>query len=337
MEKNLADALLTNRYYKTWISGEPNRVFKRLKYHFSSLLSKYPTPRIDSYGRVYIWFALAKLEFWLDKGSRGRANNKLILSLSRHLNEPESKVKKILSNHHAHLKFTSLNDRASDRKSDYRKNLLDACQWENENEYLEKYRGTSKSAVYVTIHMGFTETMFLRIFSSTPEKEYSMIVHSINNQKAFENTQRFTRDIGLNVSMLETGDSKSITSAIRKLRKGVLSLGIYCDLPKSFGKSERISFLGSVAEIVVGPAKIAILGRVPIIPVFSFTRDHIPHIEMHAPIHTHRLADESVDDAAKRITQAIHKVSEMVIRQHPEQWMYLNKIQSFYPLSEEGI
>jgi lauroyl/myristoyl acyltransferase len=337
MKNDLVAATLIDRIYKVCVSIAFNAISNGLICTLIWLLSKAPSLTPEFSWRSHMGFALAKYGFRLDKANHGKASNDLALRLARLLNEPQSKVRRLLASHCAHISFAKLIDRSSGRNSEYRKKLLVACKWQNENDYTEKYRCTSRSAVYVTIHMGYTEAMFLRVFSSSPEKKYSIIVRSINNKQAFENSSRFVREIGLDVSMIETFDSKSIISAIKRLRRGVLSLGVYCDLPKSFGKSERISFLDKEAEIVVGPAKIAILGRVPIIPVFCFTKNNIPHIEMHDPIYTHRLLRESVDEAAKRITQSIHKVSEQVIRRYPEQWMYLNKIQSFYPSYEEGL
>lgn len=337
MGSNFKDINLVDRVYAGRIGNVYAMVLKRITHCFSCLLDKsLPlNPRVD--WKTYLRFKLVKLGFFSRKTNHRKTDNELILSISRRINEPQSAVRIILADHSAHQYIVKFNDRSSDRGSAYRQKLMSACKWKNEKDYIEKFGCTNRVAVYATIHMGYTEAMFLRVFSSSPGKKYSMIVQSIKDQLAFENTQRFTRSIGLDLSLIETSDSKEIGKAVRQLRKGELSLGVYCDLPKSFGKSASICFFGKKAQIVIGPAKIAVLGRVPLIPVFCFIKNHIPHIEMHAPIHTYRSVGESVDEAAKRVTQSMHRVSERVIRRHPEQWLYLDKIQNFYQPSKERL
>lgn len=337
MGGNCKDTKLVDRVHDSWILNIYAVVLKKIIHALSSSMDKSLQLTPGPNWKTYLTFNLVKLGFCSRKTNHRKNTNESILSLSRQISEPQAEVRKILANHCVHQYFVKIIDRSGNRNSAYREKLMYACKWKSEKDYFDKFGCANRAAVYVTIHMGYTEAMFLRVFSSSPSKKYSMIVQSINDQLAFENTQRFTRSIGLDISLIETSDSKKVRKAVRQLRKGELSLGVYCDLPGSFGKSASICFLGKKAQIVIGPAKIAVLGRVPIIPVFCFIRNHIPHIEMHAPIHTHRSVDESVDEAAKRITQSMHRVSERVIRRHPEQWLYLDKIQNFYQPSKERL
>lgn len=337
MRANSKSKKIFDRVYEGCILNSYKVAIKALIHTLSSSLDKSLPPTPGFNWKIYLRFSLVKLGFWLSNTGNRKAYDELELNISRLISEPQSKVRNILVNNYAHKRLVKLNDRARGRDYSYREKLMLTCKWENEKDYRAKFSSANRAAVYATIHMGYTEAMFLRVFSTSPNQKYSMIVQSINDQLAFEKTQCFTRSIGLNISLIETSDSEKIKTVVRQLRKGVLSLGVYYDLPRSFGKSESIPFLGKKAQIVIGPAKIAILGRVPIIPIFCFIKNHIPHIEMHAPINTHRSIGESVDGAAKRITQSMLRVSDQVIRRHPDQWMYLDNIQSYYPPIEEKL
>ena len=57
-------------------------------------------------------------------------------------------------------------------------------------------------------------------------------------------------------------------TAVRALRRGDIVVVLY-DLPRQFGRTVAVDFFGRHAQVVRGPAEIAVLGRADVLPMFT--------------------------------------------------------------------
>lgn len=115
-----------------------------------------------------------------------------------------------------------------------------------------------------------------------------------------------------------------------KLREGGSTLVLFCDLPREFGETVGVNFLGRSARFPKGPATLAITSRVPILPAISFEKAGRKYIELGRQIETSTRIDETLAEAVTRITQELVSFFEAYFVRFPEQWRYLQRLPSYY-------
>ena len=84
------------------------------------------------------------------------------------------------------------------------------------------------------------------------------------------------------------------------------------------------------------PAEIALLARVPILVVIGCDRQGQPQLDTPGLIEAVRMNQESMSQAARRITQTLADILEHYLRQYPEQWYYLPKLANYF-VSDRGL
>ena len=178
-----------------------------------------------------------------------------------------------------------------------------------------------RGIVVATIHLGdYLEGLRqLRLASSWTKQVFVVrrAAWSDVEQRAFARIA--SEDLALTV--LRAGRGAAMT-AIRELRRGNVLVVLY-DLPQRFGRAVEVDFFGRRANVVRGPAEIAVLGDADILPVFTHYDAMGTSIVEAMPVvaarstpredRLHRIAD---------ITQQLCTWAEQQIRRHPSQWAH---------------
>lgn len=86
-----------------------------------------------------------------------------------------------------------------------------------------------------------------------------------------------------------------------------------------------MDFLGEQASVNIGPALLALRAKAVIYPIFLIRRkDYTYEIVCRQPLDT-RTLEGSINERARQIVEFYNKAVEDIVREHPEQWMWMHK------------
>lgn len=134
------------------------------------------------------------------------------------------------------------------------------------------------------------------------------------------------------IEMLDRGDSGTLKTIIRMLRKGHV-LAILPDV-RMYEEDLAIDFLGGKANLGRGMAQFALTTKVPIIPAV-FKRDGYTG---HTGIRFDTILPEPELSKGENIEQMTQKVMNLIdgfIREEPEQWFWYNKRWVLTPIKKK--
>ena len=98
------------------------------------------------------------------------------------------------------------------------------------------------------------------------------------------------------------------------------------DVPSRFGRAVSIEFFDRSANVVCGPAELAVLGRADIVPIFTHYDDSgASRVEAMPVLPARSLRQESKaarDARVVAITQRLWSLAEQQIRRYPAQWAH---------------
>ena len=120
----------------------------------------------------------------------------------------------------------------------------------------------------------------------------------------------------------------------KRLNAGKSSLLTFADLPPDFGRRIQIEFLGREAWFPVGPALMALTGRMPILPLLIYSVGHSQCIRLWPLIEPNRKPGQSAKRVARDITQQLSFPLQWLIQHYPEQWRFLSVLPSFFEAPE---
>jgi lauroyl/myristoyl acyltransferase len=129
---------------------------------------------------------------------------------------------------------------------------------------------------------------------------------------------------GLALTVLRTGHRAALV-AIRELRRGGIVVVLY-DLPQRFGRAVSVELFDERANVVCGPAELAVLGGADILPIFThFDASGASCVEALPVLPVRSVQRESADARHARvvaITQRLWSLAEQQIRRFPAQWAH---------------
>lgn len=254
-------------------------------------------------------------------------------ALGTALNEPAATLRRWLTGHRFWLEYhyaRRLTHLGADGGEDC---LLADFVWPERDAYLAYSHAGSASRVLVTIHMGDFFGAFRLIAS---EADPGRQVTSLRREEDDGRVQRM---------LVNNPDAHHIarhgidqpTDIVAALRKGNHTLTALFDLSTHFGETVEVLFFGQPARFVRGPAQMAIMGRARIIPFVTYESGGRQTIEMASAIDAGLRSGESLQDAAARITQQLATLAERWIRQHPEQWKYLDRLLGYFSWAQQPV
>lgn len=288
-------------------------------------------------------------------------------ALSLYLREPRRRVESLL------VKNTRLQSRL-DFNRDHRlsiphlQQLAQSFRISEPEAYCRLLADDSRSRIIAAFHLGDYVYGMNALLASVPHTGLVRVLsqraacaeHWRNIERAFNG-----RVPGQEAELLVGDTTPAQLSALLRGRSNTLLL--FCDLPVGNGVVTRVKFLGRDAWFPRGAATLAVMNRVPLLPVFCYTgglyrneqhlneqhfnkqhfnerhfneqRCNKPHFNRHqsevfvlpqlecAP----RVRQgESYTQCIQRITQALVMILEEVLICAPEQWRYLAYLPRYF-------
>lgn len=117
---------------------------------------------------------------------------------------------------------------------------------------------------------------------------------------------------------------KAGRQVIEALRRGDV-VGILADQNATRNEGVFVDFFGHQASAFVGPARIAMVARAPVVPVF-IVRDRLDGthtIHVGEEIEVAASGDRKAD--ARETTQRFQRAIEDFVRRHPDQWFWVHR------------
>lgn len=257
--------------------------------------------------------------FLVHANQRDRACAQMVSLLLR---EPAAMAQRLVRKHSLQTELIFLRQRAVPARPAL-------FHWPEREDYRNWLLHNPGSRVLVTIHMGNYQGAF-RCFAS--EVEAGRKVLSVQRELQQEFTHLHRVDPRLRHAVLPRA-ATSASTIVAALRAGHTTLAILADLGDRFGDTETVPFFGFPAQLVRGPALLAILGRAPLVPFVCFECEGRDHIHM-APVISARLQPgESLAQGVLRVTCLLAAQMESWIRIAPTQWRFLPTASMFFAAS----
>lgn len=259
-----------------------------------------------------------------------------INALSLYLREPCQQVRTLLSRH-ARLQ----------KQLDYKRHhLLSISQLQRlrksfgfpgQAAYASLLARDSRARILATFHMGDYVFGMNALIASTPHAGLVRVLsqraastqHWQNVRKSFG-----TLTPGPKVELLTANTSQLQLSAILRERGNTLLL--FCDLPAGNGELIKVKFLGRDAWFPRGAATLAVMNRVPLLPVITFRINQRNQIVMLPQLESRpNLArGEQSLQCIQRLTQEITNILEAVFIAFPDQWRFLPCLPLYFSAPE---
>lgn len=196
-------------------------------------------------------------------------------------------------------------------------------------EHWEAARAEGRGVIVVTSHIGGWE-----IGSAVPSShEAETTVHVVREREADQQAQAFTEELlekhgGASYrTHFADADQDLSLELYAALRDGDV-VALQGDRPRHGGKVERVEMFGRELCLPPGPAQLARLAGVPLLPVFTFREGRGSYrVVLCEPIYVERSRDRQRDvhDAVQRLALVI----ERAIRRHPDQWFCFSPIADY--------
>jgi len=137
-----------------------------------------------------------------------------------------------------------------------------------------------------------------------------------------------SRTVTSNVELLVK--SHDVLSLSEFLRCAHNTLIMFCDLPAGCGEQTRVQFLQREAWFPKGPATLAVLNRVPLLPVIIAMRGREQHIVLYPQLEVAPIHEEKYPDCINRLTQNLVAILEQHLLSSPESWRYLQRLPLYF-------
>jgi len=210
-----------------------------------------------------------------------------------------------------------------------RKNIGDLVTFEGFEHYEEALR-RGKGVLFITGHFGAWElSCFAHSLYSSPMK---FVVREIDNPRVETLIERY-RGLSGNQPIEKRHASRDILKALRNNE----TVGILVDQNTTRDEGVFADFFGIPAATTTAVATLALRTGAAVIPGFliwdSQTRRH--RLRFEAPVQLIDTGDTAHDVLEN--TQAFNRILENVIRQYPEQWLWIHRRWKTRPVGEPGL
>ncbi len=197
-----------------------------------------------------------------------------------------------------------------------------------EAEAIEHWRAVADSGggfVMVTAHIGLYE-----VGSMMPGSLEDRHVHLVREPEIDARAQAFIKESvasveGAHYSMhFQTGDPLFAMTLVEALQRGEV-VAIQGDRPRTGGKIVEATLFGRPFILPVGPAVLARVANVPMLPVFAIREGRRRfRLVFCPPVTVARSSDRNAD--LKQATLALAHHIEVAIRRAPHQWFVFREL-----------
>lgn len=189
--------------------------------------------------------------------------------------------------------------------------------WEN----VEKARAQGKGMFFLTLHLGNGDLAANAI--ALRGQEISIITKRFKTQW-FNDLWFSIRGAG-GVQYIDAHAPNNAFEILKALKRNaalVFVLDQY--MGKPFGVAT--TFFGRRTGTAYGLALFALKTKAPILPIYTFEgEDKKLHIVVQPAMDTAASVSEDKDESIRRLTQTFNDKLEEIVRQHPEQWMWVHR------------
>lgn len=269
-----------------------------------------------------------------DRAGRERAFALLLATLSQCLHEPQSRCLKILRANAVYLSRVERYRNQPQGRAQLQKHVA-RFKFPQQTELSRLDAEDQRPRLVASIHAGdfIYGTNVFANYESPDTKQYVLLqkapseVFQRNLSQAF-GEKRYSSRTQLLLESFEFAQFR------RRLNSSKSSLLTFTDLPPGFGRRVQIEFLGRAAWFPVGPALMAISNRTPILPLLNFSVGNVNWIQLWPMIEPNRQAGQSIEEAAREVTQQLSNPLQWLIYRYPEQWRFLSALPSFFTAAE---
>ena len=218
--------------------------------------------------------------------------------------------------------------------------LMHTVSWDAENDFVAFVKNLDRPVVFASVHMCMHSHALKKIRMIYDAHSDQKLVHLAlkdNLDSELEYAEAFSSYSWgkCNYERLTTMDM-NLLSVVSRLRKGECSLYSYIDLSSAAGVSHEVTFFGQRARFAKGIVELAIMAKVPIVPLVTFMDGGRSYMRSGGILDTALIGTEGIDEGCIRILQKVVSFSEQYIKKYPDQWTFLGSTH-IYLMSEDGI
>lgn len=129
--------------------------------------------------------------------------------------------------------------------------------------------------------------------------------------------------------MLIVGESSAVALS-KLLRAPDRVLFIFVDLPPGFGRRASVRLLGREGGFGSGAATLAVLNRVPVLPLLLEARGAAARLRLGPEMEPRLPGEETRQDSMARINQTFATALSTQLRRDPANWRYLGLLPDYY-------
>ncbi|MBP2639122.1 MAG: lipid biosynthesis acyltransferase [Firmicutes bacterium] len=275
---------------------------------------------IKAFSRMICWLpyswllAIGKLLGLVFHRIAQKQRKRAIAQISERLNLPEKEARAVIRRLFIHVGQTFLEIMYTPVLD--RNNLERFIAIENRH-YLEEVLSTEKGAVILAAHFGNWEWLGATLaLTGVP---LSSVIKPQPNEQHTRILNEFRQHTGMQIFNRGTSELLGISRALKQGR----FVGFVAD--QDAGRAGLfVDFLGKMASTPLGPATFARKFNVPVIPVFIVRRPEGGHrVVVQEPFYCEKTGNEEAD--LYRATQQMVKITENMIRQYPDHWLWFIK------------
>ncbi|MGZ3772642.1 MAG: lysophospholipid acyltransferase family protein [Pseudobdellovibrionaceae bacterium] len=189
--------------------------------------------------------------------------------------------------------------------------------WDN----IEKARANGKGMFFLSLHLGNGDLAVNTIVMKG--QELSLITKSFKTQ--WFNDLWFSIRGAKGVKYIDAHGPNNAFEILKTLKKNA---GCVFVLDQFMGKPYGIetSFFGKKTGTAYGLALFALKTKAPVLPIYTFEgNDGKVHVVFEPAMDVQKYVVEDKDQSILNMTQAFNDKLEEIVRQHPEQWMWVHR------------
>ena len=191
-------------------------------------------------------------------------------------------------------------------------------------EYWREAMSSGRGVVLLSAHIGSWE-LAPRFGASAEKRRIHIVREKEIDPRAQQFVQELMKRIGDDLVTHFAGDDPGLALELAEaLQQGEI-VAFQGDRPRAGGRTVTATMFGRPMPLPIGPASLARLTDVPMVPVFNFREGRYhSHLVIRPPIHVPRTAKRDADVAG-----AVHlfaKEIEWAIRRAPHQWFCFRQL-----------
>ena len=315
-------------------------IANRIAHRVDKLAQKLCLTNSSDDGRAYLYYSAYYkhvLHQSLSNTASHHREQQLVASISKYLREPVVCAYKCLIKNQAENRLVEMR-RNQVLEPGYIKNYSQKFKIPRLTQYQELLKTDTRSRIIASFHMGDYVYGIYRLLCLEPQ---SRSLHIIRQQtSSFANYHNFLRSdenrlVPRTVQILASRFDPA--KVVAQLRKGNSSLVTLCDLPSLYGETVPVTFLGRQAQFPKAPATLAMVAKVPLLPVINYFDGADNIIQLGNMIEVQRKTNESAQQCVKRLTQLLVNFFEEFVLRYPEQWRYLPVLAEYFDTDKQSM